>query len=243
MRKKVLITMMIAVCILSGNGMVYYQHNDKNRQTEQSSETEEMLNQDIVETKDSEYYAYIDEKNPKTVQIGNKKTGKEFSIQINDKEERVNAVVELEWISDVELGILSHIDPSVSYFCVYNAKQKTFFDEKYGVHFQWVKNDESTLIYAVASPHFSKEKGYEVVKNQKDEILYTTEQDEEIAELALSPNGEEIAMLLWNRKTDSNELVMMKRNGTDIQRKTIGEYPDKFYWQSDAVLVVGKEYY
>ena len=228
MRKKMRVGVIIAVFALAGSGLFCYRNIYGAKKNEKQIEKQTKLNsnqipKDAVQVEEGEYYSYVDETDPKIVQIGNKKTGKEFSIQVNDKEGRVNAVMELEWISDVELGIISHIDPSLSYFCIYNVKQKTFSDEKYGIEFQWLKGKKETLVYAVASPHFKEQKGNEVIKNYYDEVLYTTEENEEVDGLTLSPDGEEITVLLWNRKNDSERSIVIKRDGSVIREKKIEE--------------------
>ncbi|MBS6561477.1 MAG: hypothetical protein KH355_14575, partial [Clostridiales bacterium] len=126
MRKKMRVGVIIAVFVLAGSGLFCYRNIYGAKQNGKQIETKSNISQipkDAVQVEEGEYYSYVNETDPKVVQIGNKKTGKEFSIQVNDKEGRVNAVMELEWISDVELGIISHIDPSLSYFCIYNVKQ------------------------------------------------------------------------------------------------------------------------
>lgn len=226
MRKKMRVGVIIAVFVLAGSGLFCYRNIYGGKKNEKQIEKQTKWNsnqmpKDVVQVEEGEYYSYVDDVDPKIVRIGNKKTGKEFSVQVNDKEGRINAVMELKWISDVELGIISHIDPSLSHFCIYNVKEKTLSDEKYGIEFQWIKGKKETLIYAVASPHFKEQKGNEVIKNYYDEVLYTTDENEEVDEITLSPDGEEIAVLLWNRRSDREQSIVIKKDGNVVREKKI----------------------
>ncbi|MBS6559968.1 MAG: hypothetical protein KH355_06835, partial [Clostridiales bacterium] len=74
-----------------------------------------------------------------------------------------------------------------------------------------------------ASPHFKEQKGNEAIKNYYDEVLYTTEENEEVDALTLSSDGEEIKVLLWNRKNDSDQSVIIKKDGSIVREKKIEE--------------------
>ena len=245
MRKKI-VTTICAICIL-GVGAFYYHSvygSEPIKGNKESVQDKKKAHTKWRERKEEkEYYAYIDDSDPYKVWIGDKETKKEFSIQVEDEEQKINAVMETEWVTKEQLGIISHIDPSMSYFCIYDVEKKTFLNGTYGFDFQWVNQDIDTFVYAVASPHFKQQKGNEIVKNRKEEILYTTREGEEIEEIQLSPDGEYIGIVTYEKNGEQYDLILIDRDGKVKKEEKLKGFPMEAGWTSKNVFVVDGQTY
>lgn len=99
-------------------------------------------------------------------------------VKVSDETNSITSIMSLEWIDSDQIAIISHINPSLDYFTVYNVKTKEFTDSIYGTDFIWDKNDISTLIYLKNPSHFSdtSDKAYIIFNYAGDELYESKDQ-------------------------------------------------------------------
>lgn len=242
MRKKVVSAIVLTICTLGCGSMFYYYNFYGKEQPVGNGQIKYNLSSTeenkLIPMEEKKYYAFIPENTSDQVIIGNQKTGEERTIQIKDKKDLANAVMEVKWINSNQLAIESHINPSLSYFCVYDVENQTFIVEKYGMGFQWIGNDINTLAYYVPTSHFNQQKGMEEIRNKEEQVLYRSKEQVELQKLLLSPNGEKIAVICHDISKEQWELCIIKQDGSALQSYTIDPEPKNMHWISSAELAV-----
>lgn len=72
------------------------------------------------------------------------------------------------------------------YFTIYSLPEQRYVYEQYGQLFAWRDDDPDSLVYV---QNLSESGGTSQVKNSKDMVLFTTGEDEQIADITYVPKG------------------------------------------------------
>lgn len=144
---------------------------------------------------------------------------------------------ELRWFGDHVLAVISHVNPSLLYLQIYDVDTLELLDERYGLDFQWAKNDYTSLYYIVPAPHFSEEVGPEKVVDYEEQVIYQTDGGESMDSLAISPDGGKLGIL--SRDEESKYLTVVEAEASEKMMKTewdgtLGELE----WKDDHTLRV-----
>lgn len=161
-------------------------------------------NKDNEKSPDNESDELSISKDDRTSFIVNGKT-----IKVNDETSSITSIISLEWIDKNLIGVLSHINPSLDYYTIYDIENDKFIYSAYGTNFVWNKEDINTLIYIENPPHLSSSENQKYkIKDYKSNILY--ESNDQISDLQYDDNkivfyllkdGKKIKKILWENKT------------------------------------------
>lgn len=181
--------------------------------------------------------AGIQEESPCRIIVTNRSTGEKKEIQAEDSLLLATNVEEFRWFGDRVLAAISHVNPSLSCLQIYDVNTLELLDERYGLDFQWAKNDYTSLYYIVPTPHFSEEIGPEKVVDYEEQVIYQTDGGESLDSLAISPDGAKLGIL--SRDEESKYLTVVESEVSEKIMKTewdgaLGELE----WKDDHTLRV-----
>lgn len=102
-------------------------------------------------------------------------TGKITDIFLDDN--YANAFINVQWVSDKQVAITGHRNPSLNTYEVYDINSLKLANKYYGIGFTWNKL-KTHLYYTIPAPHFtSGDRGKNKIVNELGDILYESASD------------------------------------------------------------------
>ncbi len=128
-------------------------------------------------------------------------------VDLGEKNEYVQSVESCCWLEKTKIAATCPIKGTKSqdyYFVVYDVVRDMYLYEQYGKQFIWQNDDLDTLVYVL---DYASEGEPSLVRNRKDMVLYESEPDEQIQNIAFVPKGIKVELADLNGDNRHQVLV------------------------------------
>lgn len=173
-----------------------------------------------------------------TIEIHNLETEEISEIKIEDELNLTTSIESVQWIDNDKIAVIEHINPSLSYLCIYDIQENKVLEEKYGSDFTWNNDDYENMIYVKHTPHFAGNVEEEEILNFDDEVLYTTDLSTNIDSIAVSPDNKSVYWFANDRKEKNSSLVQ----GTLDSNSKIKSIKEKSWNNEEGTLSFENDY-
>lgn len=173
-----------------------------------------------------------------TVALNNVKTGDTKEINVEDDLKLTTDILKIEWINDDTVAIISHINPSLLYLCLYNASNNKIIDKKYGDQFDWDSDNNNDMLYVQHSPHFSNFRGNDKILNSNDEVLYTTDPNVIVSDITKKDNT--VCWMTKDTKNNEFDINQGKLNSNKLEITKKSKWSGKLgklSWKKDSIIL------
>lgn len=247
---KVVITSALIMCVIVGinyniignaSSFEELEHSAKYEEDFVNKSSEESLCD--IEVESGKYKATTLLYSGRDVEIQDIDTCQEKRISVIDELELATCIEDMYWINENHLAIQMHVNPSISALVLYDASNEKVIYTKYGVGFSWTDDTPDGLIYVEPSPHFASYDGFETIKNATDEVLFETEENEEIVSMDFEPDNSCVEYVV-NNKNDKEIVYITDYDDTtseftsdNTKKIKMKEKLDTYMWNDEGQLI------